>query len=55
MLPAVVGRREHCNEGPACKPLEAVHDALMCPDDHAKVVLLQELLDSVGSELDDIA
>lgn len=55
MLPAVVGGREDSDELSLGEPFEAVHHALMCPDDHTQVVLLQEALHPVRPELHDVA
>ena len=54
MLSAIVSSRENCDQLPCCKPLEPVHNTLMCSYDQAQLVLLQELLDSVRSEFDDV-
>lgn len=55
VLPTVVSGREDSDQGPSCKSLESVHDALMGPDDHVEVVLGQEAFDSVRTKLDNVA
>ena len=55
MAPAVVGGREDSKQLAACEPFEAVHDALMRPQNKACLIILQEEFDAVGSELDDVA
>lgn len=55
MFATVVGGREDGDEGAACEPFETVHDALVGSDDEGEVVVAQEVLDSVRTELDDVA
>mmetsp|Transcript_118105 Transcript_118105/g.294464 ORF Transcript_118105/g.294464 Transcript_118105/m.294464 type:complete len:334 (-) Transcript_118105:1535-2536(-) len=55
-MAAVVRRTEDRDQLTVCKPLEAIHDALVSPDDHReRIVRLQELLHSVRPELHDPA
>ena len=51
----VVRCREDREDLTASEALEAVHDALMGPQDKATAVGLQEVFDAVGSELHDVA
>lgn len=55
MLSAIVSSRKNSDELALGKSLETIHDALMGSNDHAKVILLKEICDSVRSKLHDIS
>jgi hypothetical protein len=55
MSTAVVSSREHCEQLATSKPLKAVHNALMGPQDVFGFIVIEELLDAVRAELYDVA
>ena len=52
---AVISRREYREELAASEALEAVHDALVGSQDKAAPVGIEEVLDAIGSKLDDVS
>lgn len=54
MPPAVIRRREHCDQLPTRKPLEPIHHAFVSPDNQTEVILLQEPFHNIGPELHDL-
>ena len=52
--PAVVSRGKDREQLAARKTLEAVHNALVCPQNKAGLIILQEKFDAVGAELNDV-
>jgi len=52
---AIVSGREHSKELAASKALEAVHHTLMRSQDVFSLVVIQELLDSVGPEFHNVS
>jgi len=52
---AVVRGRENREQLAGGEALEAVHDALVRAQDKPRLVVLQEQLDPIGTELDDVA
>ncbi len=52
---AVVSRREHCEQLTPSKSLEPVHHTLMRTQYVFRFIVVEELFDAVGAELDDVA
>ena len=52
MPSAVIGGGEHGEQLAASEPFEPVHHTLMRPQDILGLVVIQELLDPIRSELD---
>lgn len=55
MAAAVVGCREHGEQLSAGETLEAVHDTLVRAEDIFSLIVVEELFDTVGAELHDVA
>jgi len=55
MSTTIISSREDSKQAAACKPLEAVHDALMSSQNEATFVVLQECPDSVRAKLHNVS
>ena len=55
MTTAIISGREYSEKAAARKSFETIHDALVRSQNEAHLVVLKEVLNSVGTKLDDVA